>query len=146
MNTDPGFLGRGWAFPPSFERSRGSAKMVTAEADIDQSLAILFQTRPGERVMQPAYGCRLQEFVFEPMNASTKAAIEAAIRRAILFFEARISVERISVETADWLDGKMQIQLTYRIKTTNTRHNVVFPFYVDEGTLIAEPPRPTLQG
>jgi len=146
MEGDPGFLGRGWAFPPGFERARGSARMVSAGADIDQSLTILFQTRPGERVMQPSYGCRLQDFVFEPMTAPTRAAIAAAIRRAILFHEPRILVEKIAVRARDWEEGRLHIHLNYKVKTTNTRHNVVFPFYLSEGTLIAEPPRPEIDG
>lgn len=135
-----GFLGRGWAFPPAFDRAQGVAEMVSAGQDIEQSLLILFQTRPGERVMQPSYGCRLQDYVFEPMNGATRAGIEAAIRRAITFFEARIKVIAVRADMRDWPEGRLRIHLSYRIKETNARHNVVFPFYLEEGTLIAGPP------
>ncbi len=94
--------------------------------------------------MQPRYGCTLRDLVFEPMDAETEAAIELAISRAILFYEPRITVERVLVRTEDWQDGRLTILLEYRVRATNTRNNVVFPFYLAEGTLLAEAgPRPT---
>ena len=142
---DPGFLGRGWAFPPAFEPSTGVAELVSAEDDINQSLRILFETRPGERVMHPTFGCRIHDYVFEPMNAPTMRAMEAAIARAILFFEARINAEQISVTVADAAEGRLQISIIYTIRQTNARSNVVFPFYIDEGTLITDAPRSAVE-
>jgi phage baseplate assembly protein W len=136
-----GFLGQGWAFPPQFEARSGAVVRRSKEADIAESLRILFGTRPGERVMQPAYGCRLADLVFEPMNGATQISIEVAIRRAIQFFEARIFLERVQVEPGDWPGGKLDIIVTYTIRATNSRHNMVFPFYLSEGTLLSEPPR-----
>lgn len=136
---DPGFLGRGWSFPPRFDALTGRLIPVAAEEDIVESLRVLFLTRPGERVMHPRYGCALQDLVFEPMDAETEAAIELAISRAILFFEPRITVERVVVRTEDWLEGRLKILLEFRVRATNTRSNVVFPFYLAEGTLLAEP-------
>ena len=143
--TDPedggGFLGQGWAFPPRFEARSGAVVRRTAEADIVESLRILFGTRPGERVMQPDYGCRLADLVFEPMNDPTRIAIEVAIRRAILFFEARIFLDRVEVTPVDWPNGRLEVLVTYTIRATNSRHNVVFPFYLSEGTLLSEAPQ-----
>ncbi|MGY6412323.1 MAG: GPW/gp25 family protein [Alkalilacustris sp.] len=137
---DGGFLGQGWAFPPRFEARTGAATRRTAEADIVESLRILIATRPGERVMQPDYGCRLADLVFEPMTTPTRIAIEVAIRRAILFFEARIVLDRVEVTPVDWPGGRLEILVTYTIRATNARHNVVFPFYLSEGTLLSEAP------
>ena len=95
---DPGFLGRGWSFPPRFDALSGRLIPVAAEEDIVESLRVLFLTRPGERVMQPRYGCTLQDLVFEPMDPETEAAIELAISRAILFCEPRITLERVVVQ------------------------------------------------
>ena len=89
--------------------------------------------------MHPRYGCTLQDLVFEPMDPETEAAIELAISRAILFWEPRITLERVLVQTEDWLEGRLRILLEYRIRATNTRNNVVFPFYLAEGTLLSEP-------
>jgi uncharacterized protein len=136
-----GFLGQGWAFPPAFEALTGRAILRSGEADIVESLRILFSTRPGERVMQPDYGCRLHDLVFEPMDARTRVAIEVVIRRAVQFFEARIALSRVEVTADDWPGGRLEVSVTYTIRETNSRHNVVFPFYLDEGTLISDLPR-----
>lgn len=135
-----GFLGRGWSFPTRFDPVKAQVDMVERSEDIHESLRILFMTRKGERVMHPDYGCGLHELVFEPMDSETEARIEQEIRRAILFFEPRIEVEAIVVETTDWLEGKLGINLEYRIRATNNRQNVVFPFYINEGTLLSGAP------
>lgn len=140
VDRDTAFLGRGWAFPPRFDAQSGKVEMASADEDIIQSLTILFLTRPGERVLHPDYGSALQDLVFEPMNGETTAAIRHAIERAVLFFEPRISLERVKVEPRDWPGGYLTITLSYRIKTTNTRSNVVFPFYLTEGTLLSDTP------
>ncbi|PTW52176.1 MULTISPECIES: GPW/gp25 family protein [Rhodovulum] len=137
---DPGFLGRGWAFPPDFDPAEGGARMVEAVEDIEQSLRILFETRPGERVMHPTYGCRIHDLVFEPMTAATARAVETAISRAILFFEARIRLREVRVSFENWAEGRMSVFLDYEVERTNTRHNVVFPFYAQEGTLVTGTP------
>lgn len=139
--SNAGFLGQGWAFPPAFEAQTGRAVLRSGEADIVESLRVLFCTRPGERVMQPDYGCRLHDLVFEPMDARTRVAIEVVIRRAIQFFEARIAVSRVDVTAADWPGGRLDIAVSYTIRATNSRHNVVFPFYLEEGTLVSDLPR-----
>jgi len=135
-----GFLGRGWSFPPRFDPAKGEITMVEREADIRESLRILFLTRKGERVMHPNYGCALHDLVFEPMNSQTAAAIDQTIRQAILFYEPRIDVLSVDVQTQNFLEGRLSIQLDYRIRATNTRQNVVFPFYIHEGTLLSGTP------
>ncbi len=136
-----GFLGRGWAFPPRFEPAKGAADMVSREDDIVDSLRALFVTRPGERVMHPTYGCMLHDLVFEPMDGETEAAIELAIVRAIRFHEPRIEDVRVAVDIADALDGRLAVAVDFRISATNNRLNVVFPFYLSEGTLVSLAPQ-----
>ena len=136
MNEDKSFLGTGWAFPPQFTQ-KGSVKCVTAEDDIRESISILLSTHPGERIMQPTYGCGLKSQVFEEIDESAVTVIIDLIRRAILFFEPRVSVEKIDVDTEnkeDQLNGLIKIHITYIIRSTNNRHNIVYPFYFIEGT------------
>ncbi len=135
-----GFLGRGWSFPPRFDPAKGEVAMVEREEDIHESLRILFLTRKGERVMHPNYGCNLHDLVFEPVDSQTVSAIETTIEQAILFFEPRIDVVQITVETEDWLEGRLSIGLEYTIRATNSRRNIVFPFYIREGTLLSGTP------
>lgn len=140
--ADPSFLGRGWAFPPAFDNGTGEARLVQAEEDIAESLRILMETRPGERIMHPNYGCRLHDLVFEPMNSETEAEIEVAISRAILFFEPRIKLGAVIVDVRAALEGHLAVTLNYTVVETNERHNMVFPFYLTEGTLVSQKPVP----
>lgn len=134
MTTDKTFLGKGWGFPPEFGRRAKSARMVAAEEDIDESLRILLATAPGERVMQPAYGCGLKLHVFENIDESSITLIRDTIRRAVLFFEPRITLEDIEMDASDAVEGVLRIKLVYVVRTTNSRSNMVYPFYFQEGT------------
>lgn len=133
------FLGRGWAFPPSFRRTRtgtSGVELVEAREDIEQSLHILLSTSLGERIMRPEYGCNLSDFQFEPPNASVVGFIRDLVSTAIIYNEPRIRVDRIAVHQPigqDALDGKLQIEIDYAIRTTNSRFNLVFDFYLNEG-------------
>jgi len=135
MNDNAAHLGRGWSFPPTFNRNTGTVEMVAAETDINQSLQILLSTSLGERVMQPNYGCNLSDFQFEPLNVSLISYLKDLIERAILFFEPRITVEKIQVTDAgstDLLEGKFTIDIEYRIDGSNSRFNYVYDFYERE--------------
>jgi phage baseplate assembly protein W len=132
MSADQSFIGSGWSFPPEF--SKRGVRMVSAEDDIRQSLQILLATNPGERVMEPTFGCGLKAQMFENLTEGSAAQMKDVIGRAILFFEPRITVERIAIEETGMLDGVMGISIDYWIRATNSRHNMVYPFYLTEGT------------
>lgn len=129
---DSSFLGRGWAFPVCFHSS--GVVMSSADKDIAESLRILISTHPGERIMNPHYGCDLREFMFRSLNASMIVQLKDRISRAILFFEPRVSVEKINVAEHDESVGCLRIEIVYVVNSTNTRHNLVFPFYLLEAT------------
>jgi len=131
----PGFLGRGWAFPPAFDRDAGTVEMVSGVTDIEQSLNILLSTSLGERVMQPNYGCALQPYLFEPLNASLIGYLKDRVTNSILFYEPRINVINVEVTAADSTDiwsGKFRITVTYDIIQTNSRLNYVYDYYLKE--------------
>lgn len=133
MDADISFLGTGWSFPPEFS-IRAGVRMVSAEEDIRQSLHIVLATAPGERVMRPAFGAGIKQQIYENIDATTIAILKDAIRRAILFFEPRVVVEAISADAAQALDGRLNFLIDYTIISTNTRHNIVYPFYCLEGS------------
>ena len=108
--------------------------MVSADDDIRESLIILLSTSPGERVMRPDYGCGLKAIVFENVTETRVAQIHDIVERAVLFYEPRITLHRLDVDTDEVFDGLIRITLHYTIRTTNTRSNMVFPFYFREGT------------
>ncbi|AXY73788.1 hypothetical protein D3H65_07270 [Paraflavitalea soli] len=128
------FLGTGWSFPPAFDPQLGIVQMTSDEVDIQSSLEILLSTRLGERVMQPTYGCNLDEMLFEPLTTTLKTYIADLIRTAILYHEARITVNKIDMTESNDLEGLVLIKLEYTVKSTNSRYNYVFPYYKNEKT------------
>ena len=135
MNSELSFLGTGWSFPPEFNRQTRQIKLVANEEDINQSLNILLSTSLGERVMQPKYGCDLMDFQFEPTNNSLLSYIKDLVENSILIFEARISVEKITItpaESFELIEGRMTIEVEYVIIETNSRFNYVYDFYLRE--------------
>lgn len=128
------FLGRGWSFPPTFDHNPGRLEMLEEEADVASSLEILFSTRPGERVMLPEYGCNMEELLFESLDTRMKTLMADKIEAAILYHEPRIKLERVRLDDTRELEGVVLIEIIYRVKTTNTRFNFVYPYYRLEGT------------
>jgi uncharacterized protein len=128
-------LGTGWAFPPAFNRGSGTVEMVSDKDDIKQSLDILLSTSLGERVMQPNYGCNLNDYLFEGLSSSTIGYIKERVANSILYYEPRIIVEKIEVTadgSTDLLDGKFIISVEYSIPGTNSRFNYVYDYYKNE--------------
>lgn len=129
------FLGTGWSFPPTFDRSSGSVALVSDEEDIKQSLNILLSTSLGERVMQPVYGCNLTDYVFESLSSSVIGYIKDRVKNAIIFYEPRIIAEKIEVTSDasfDLIEGRFTISIEYTIPGTNSRFNYVYDYYKNE--------------
>ncbi len=134
MEKFTSFLGTGWTFPPRFEKRTNTVALVSEEDDIRESLIILLSTRPGERVMNPLYGCKLDDLVFETLNLTLKTYVVDLIETAILYFEPRIDMNKVEINENNDLEGELLIELNYTIRSTNTRRNLVYPFYRGEGT------------
>ncbi len=126
------WMGRGWAFPPEFGGQSRALRMVQAEEDIEQALQILLSTSPGERIMQPLFGCGIRSIIFEPLDDGTLAALAHTIEQAVLFFEPRVVLDRVDIDTTDELEGVLRITLDYTISDGNSRGNLVYPFYFRE--------------
>ena len=129
------FLGTGWSFPPTFDNTTGQVELVKNVEDINQSLNILLSTSLGERVMQPRYGCNLQDYLFEPLSSDVIGYIQDLVENAILIYEPRILAERVTVTSADSFDiieGRFTIEVLYSIPGTNSRFNFVYGYYKNE--------------
>jgi len=135
MDSNNSFLGRGWSFPPTFNRQTG-VQMLDGEADIQSSLEILLSTRIGERMMQPEYGCNTDNMLFETMNTGFQTFMKNHIQKAILSDEPRIDLKNIDLVTQNAVDGVILIVVDYVVRATNTRTNLVYPFYKTEGNII----------
>lgn len=128
------FLGNGWSFPPAFSRINNTVKMVPAYLDIEESIKIILGTVPGERIMQPEFGCHLKRIVFEKLDTQLITRINDIVAHALLKFEPRIKFSKVEVFDKNELDGILYLQIDFTVVITNTRHNIVYPFYLAEGT------------
>jgi uncharacterized protein len=128
------YLGRGWSFPPTFVLTPPGVVMLEEETDVASSLAILLGTRPGERTMQPLYGCNLSELVFESLDTRMKTLMADKVESAILYYEPRVTLESVKLDDSREVEGVVLIGVIYRVKTTNSRFNFVYPYYIREGT------------
>ena len=128
------FLGRGWAFPPAFNYDRGTLETVEDEEDIWESIRLILGTIPGERVMFPGFGCSIRKFVFESNNPTQISMLKDAVYDALLYNEPRIKVEQIEIKDETYEKGLIHINIFYTVIITNTRNNMVYPFYFKEGT------------
>lgn len=133
MEANKAFLGRGWSFPPEFNKATKEVKMLKMEADIKSSLEILLSTHLGERIMLPDYGCNLDDLLFESLNLTVKTYVIELIKTAILYYEPRIDVNKIEIDPTNELEGVLLVKIDYTIRTTNSRRNMVYPFYKQEG-------------
>ncbi|MEZ4858752.1 MAG: GPW/gp25 family protein [Flavobacteriaceae bacterium] len=128
------FLGEGWSFPPHFDKKMGALVTTANVEDINKSLHILLSTRLGERIMVPNYGCNLEELLFQPLDITLKTYIKDLIKTAILYHEPRIDAKKITLDDSEEMAGIIQIEIEYIVRITNSRGNMVFPFYKKEGT------------
>ncbi len=134
MASDQSFLGTGWAFPPTFGARGADVDMVSGAEDIHQSLQILFSTRLGERVMQDEFGCDLDRFVFAEIDQGLINSVTRMVSDAILYHEPRIELERVDLSESESASGLLLIKIDYRVRSTNSRFNMVYPFYLKEAT------------
>jgi uncharacterized protein len=131
------FLGTGWKFPPEFNNQTGTVEMVSDYTDIKESLDILLSTSLGERVMQPDYGCNLNDYMFESLSSTLIGIIKQKVTNAILYYEPRIVTEKVDVtadDSFDLIEGKFTISVEYSIPQTNSRFNYVYDYYLNEAS------------
>ena len=125
------FLGRGFAFPPTVNAD-GAIAMAEYEEDVRQAIVIVLDTEPGERVMRPDFGAGLRSLAFEPLNAQTLALARHRVEQALVLWEPRIDSIGVSA-SADPARGLILLEVRYRVRSTNTFYNLVYPFYLQEG-------------
>lgn len=125
------FLGTGWAFPVALDAS-GEIALVSHEEDIRQSILLILETELYERAMRPEFGAGLRSLVFEPLNTTTIALARHRVETALVTWEPRIDSIGVTV-TAEPSEGRLDVDVRYRVRTTNTFYNLVYPFYLQEG-------------
>jgi phage baseplate assembly protein W len=126
------FLGVGWTFPVCL--SGGRIQMSEYEQDIKEAIRVILMTNPGERVMRPDFGAGLTDFLFEPLSTTTLEQIRTRVNNALVDWEPRIDIQTITVTVDNSEPNKVLIAMSYWVRATNTLANLVYPFYLGEGS------------
>jgi uncharacterized protein len=121
--------GAGLAFPLGVDH-RGEIALAHGEDDIAQAITLILSTTPGERLMRPEFGCDLHDLVFDAIDAAMIGRMDLVIRAALDRWEPRIEVEAIDFDLSKAAFGQLLVTIVYRVRTTNDRRNLVYPFYV----------------
>ncbi|MDJ0653694.1 MAG: GPW/gp25 family protein [Xanthomonadales bacterium] len=129
--SEAGFLGRGWRFPIRPDAT-GGLGYVEGDANIEQSLKLLLMTALGERVMRPGFGCEAPRLVFAPGSVQYLRLLETSVREAVRDWEPRVDLEDVVAEVVPGDQNRVNVNIDYRIRSSNTRSNLVFPFYLGQ--------------
>jgi phage baseplate assembly protein W len=125
----PSFVGRGFAFPLGVNTD-GGIRMTRGSEDLDASMRVILSTAPGERLMRPQFGCRIWDLLFEPVNFNTLGQMAEAAGDALAQWEPRVDVLGIDCVPDVRDQFLVNIEITYKVRATNDRRNLVYPFYV----------------
>ena len=108
----------------------GSIALTAQGGDLEDSIRMVLLTAPGERLMRPQFGCRIWDLLFEPVNPNLLGLISQAVRDALAQWEPRIEVDSVTPVQDDTSSGLVRIAIAYRVRATNDKRNLVYPFYV----------------
>ena len=125
------FLGRGWSIPVALDPITGLVAFAEYQEDIRQAIRIIVETAPGERVMRPDFGCGIHDLVFGVNNATTATAVTRAVREALATWEPRIDVLDAYAAPDPSNPSVLVIEINYQVRSTNSRFNLVYPFYLE---------------
>lgn len=128
------FLGKGWKFPIEVDETTGRIKMSAYEEDIAEAIRIILWTSKGERVMRPDFGCGLRNYVFSTMDATSLRLLASDIEEAIRVWEPRVEHAEVTISDNEIDSGKLMINIDYVVRSTNNLYNLVYPFYIHEGS------------
>jgi phage baseplate assembly protein W len=125
------FLGVGWASPLQIDE-KGQIALAHYEESVRQAIWMILGTARGERVMRPDFGCGIHDLVFATSGASTAGRIATEVRQALILWEPRIDIVNVTVATADsTAPNSLLIEIEYKVRATNNRFNLVYPFYLE---------------
>lgn len=123
-------LGSGWRFPLATDE-RGGIATAAYEQKIRESIQVIVGTAKGERMMRPDFGCAIHDFVFSVIDTSTLTMIKSAVREAVIRWEPRVELLEVEAAGEAVADGVLAVRILYRVRSTNTEANLVYPFYLE---------------
>ena len=134
MDDTAAFLGRGFSFPPRVDPVTGKFVMCQGEEDIHQSIYIILMTRRNERAMTPEFGSNLHDYVFELPDEASLTLLRSEVISALVRWEPRIIDVDVQVDASDIINGRVLLDISYTVRSTNNPGNLVFPYYLHEGS------------
>jgi phage baseplate assembly protein W len=129
--TQPNFLGTGWGFPVDLAQGQNSIRLTHNEQNIQQSIWIILSTARGERQMRPDFGCGIHDFVFGLNQQDSLGQIAAEVREALIIWEPRIEILGVTALPDQTIPTQLNIEINYQVRSTNSRFNLVYPFYLE---------------
>ncbi len=132
MSDNDEILGRGWEFPPKFDKNKNGPAMLTGKSDVDNSIYVILHTKMGERIMRSSFGSNIYDLLFEPLNENMKTFMADSLKHSLEDNEPRINVQELSLEQTDPSIGRVDISIIYSIIETNETNNLVVPFYTPD--------------
>lgn len=127
------FLGTGWASPVAVDENTGDIRLSRHENDVEEAIVTILKTAPGERPMRPDFGCGIHDYVFAPDNAQTAGMIRFHVEQALGRWEPRIVNLSVRVSSDRARPGVLLIHIAYTVRSTDSRFNLVYPFYLERG-------------
>ena len=122
-------LGTGWEFPVKPNPTDRLLDYVSGPEKVRQSIYLILETEPGERLMRPTFGCGLRRYLMKPNTTATRALIKHDVERGLSQAEPRIKLGNVSVDPGD--DPAMVlIQISYTNVRDGRSDNLVYPFYL----------------
>ena len=126
------FLGSGWQFPIGLSEN-GEVAIYHEEESIAEAIRIILGTAPGERLMHPDFGCGIHDYLFAPNTVRTAGLIRFHVEEALQRWEPRIDLQEVIAQPAPDDPAVILLSITYRVKATDSRFNMVYPFYLERG-------------
>jgi len=87
---------------------------INNENAIKQAVRNLILTTPGEKPFQPLVGSRVNDLLFEPLDAFTANALEEEIINTINQYESRVQLENVIV-TPIYEGNKLNVFIEYKV-------------------------------
>ena len=108
----------------------GATAVTSDDDNIRQSMMLILGTAPGERLMRPNFGCAIHDILFEPNTTVTATKLEYEVKRSLLEFEPRVGDIEVRAVPDSAEPSRMNVNVSYTIRKTNTKANLVYPFYL----------------
>ena len=124
------FLGQGMKFPPQLDKATGRVKVSSDAENIKEAVYIILMTQKGERWLRPDFGSSILNYTFMDTSNTMLNIMCRQIVNELMENEPRIKDVDVKVEEHR-SDDCLIVRIDYTIRETNTKDNIVFPFYLN---------------